>query len=157
MKRIFSFNGTTSLPALEYRMEKADEEEHQKAILDFLKAAGLIVQSDISGLSGQVISRDLLVSQEKYEECKPKLATLKEWMSSSRLSCLQSTAESNQRWPLLNAVRQLLKLHNFRMTPFRLSDGYASDGKKKLKRFFLVETIKAKEQVADVEETQHDD
>ena len=78
-------------------------------------------------------------------------------MSSSRLSCLQSAAESNQRWPLLNAVRQLLKLHNFRMTPFRLSDGYSSDGKKKLKRFFLVETIKAKEQVADVEEIQHDD
>lgn len=154
---MFSFNAITSLPELEYRMEKADEEEHQKAILDFLKAAGLIVQSDIRGLSGQVISRDLLVSQEKYEECKPKLATLKEWMSSSRLSCLQSTAESNQRWPLLNAVRQLLKLHNFRMTPFRLSDGYSSDGKKKLKRFFLVETIKAKEQVADVEETQHND
>ena len=87
---MFSFNAITSLPELEYRMEKADEEEHQKAILDFLKAAGLIVQSDISGLSGQVISRDLLVSQEKYEECKPKLATLKEWMSSSRLSCLQS-------------------------------------------------------------------
>lgn len=126
-------------------MEQDDNGHHQKAILDFLKAAGLLVQSDISGLAGQVIPRDLLLSQEKYDECKPKLASLKEWMSSSRLTCLQSTAESNQRWPLLNAVRQLLKLHNFRMTPFRLSDGYSNDGKKKLKRFFLVETIKATE------------
>jgi len=137
-------------------MEQTDNENHQKAILDFLKAAGLLVQSDISGLAGQIISRDLLVSQEKYDECKPKLATLKEWMSSSRLSCLQSTAELNQRWPLLNAVRQLLKLHNFRMTPFRLSDGYAADGKKKLKRFFLVETIKATEQSAEPDGEQAD-
>jgi hypothetical protein len=127
-------------------MEQSDNEHHQKAILEFLKAAGLLVQSDISGLAGQVIHRDLLVSQEKYDECKPKLVKLKEWMSSSRLSCLQSTAESSQRWPLLNAVRQLLKLHNFRMTPFRLSDGYSTDGKKKLKRFFLIETIKVADQ-----------
>ena len=135
-------------------MEQTDNEDHQKAILDFLKAAGLLVQSDINGLAGQIISRDLLVSQEKYEECKPKLETLKEWMSSSRLSCLQSTAESNQRWPLLNAVRQLLKLHNFRMTPFRLSDGYTPDGKKKLKRFFIVESIKAVEESTEPVETQ---
>lgn len=121
---------------------EGDHDVHQKAILDFMRAAGLLVQSDIAGLAGQVIPRDLLVSHEKYDECRPKLVTLKEWMSSSRLSCLQSTAEANQRWPLLNAVRQLLRLHHFKMTPFRLSDGYTKDGKKKLKRFFLVEQLK---------------
>lgn len=121
---------------------ESESNAHQQAILEFLRTAGLLVQSDISGLAGQVIPRETLVSHEKYVDCQAKLAVLKEWMSSSRLSCLQSTAEANQRWPLLNAVRQLLRLHNFKMTPFRLSDGYAKDGKKKLKRFFLVEPMK---------------
>ena len=63
-------------------------------------------------------------------------------MSSSRLSCLQSTAEDNQRWPLLNAVRQLLRIHFYKMTPFRLSDGYTKDGKKILRRFFRIEKMR---------------
>ena len=120
----------------------SEEEQHQAAILEFLRAAGLLVDADITGLAGQTIPRDLLINQDKYDECKHKLVALKGWMSSSRLSCLQSTAVINQRWPLLNAVRQLLRIHNFKMSPFRLSDGYTKDGKKRIRRFFLVEQMK---------------
>lgn len=119
-----------------------DDITQQKAILEFLKIAGLVVDTDIKVLSGQIISRELLISPEKYEECKIKLSALKTYMSSSRLSCLQSTAEDNQKWPLLNAVRQLLRLHNYKMTPFRMSDGYTKDGKKKVKRFFMIEKMR---------------
>ena len=112
------------------------------AVLSFLKTAGLTVDDTITSLSGQIIPRDVLVSVDKYEECRPKLAILKEWLSSSRLSCLQSTAEDNQKWPLLNAVRQLLRRQGFKMTPFRMSDGYTKDGKKKLRRFFIVESMR---------------
>lgn len=115
----------------------------QKAILDFLKAAGLLVTTDITSLEGQVIPRDLLISAEKYEECQPHLDVLRNCLSSSRLTCLQATAETSQRWPLLNAVRQLLKSNMFRMVPFRLSDGYTKQGKKILRRFFRIERIKS--------------
>lgn len=123
-------------------MTEIQQDYHQEAIFDFLKSAGLLLENDTNELVGQVIPRDLLVSQHKYEECLPKLILLKSWMSSSRLSCLQSTAKNSQRWPLLNAVRQILRLHNFKMTPFRLSDGYAKDGKKIIRRYFMIEPFK---------------
>lgn len=116
--------------------------KQQKAILDFLHSAGLLVETELNILHGQTIPRDLLVLPGKYEECLPKLKNICEFMSSSRLSCLQSTAEETQKWPLLNAVRQLLRSQNYKMTPFRLSDGYTKDGKKILRRFFRIEKMK---------------
>ena len=115
--------------------------KQQKAILDFLHSAGLLVETELNILQGQTIPRDLLVLPGKYEECLPKLKKVCEFMSSSRLSCLQSTAEEHQKWPLLNAVRQLLRSQNYKMTPFRLSDGYTKDGKKILRRFFRIEKM----------------
>ena len=116
--------------------------KQQKSILEFLHSAGLLVETELNVLCGQTIPRDLLILPGKYEECLPKLKAVCEHMSSSRLTCLQSTAEENQRWPLLNAVRQLLRSQNYKMTPFRLSDGYNKDGKKILRRFFRIEKMR---------------
>jgi hypothetical protein len=57
------------------------------------------------------------------------------------LTSLQSTAEENQKWPLLNLVRQILKSCNFSMTPKRISNGYTKDGKKIYKRMFKIEKL----------------
>lgn len=124
--------------------KQLEQNERQKLILDFLKSAGLVVDVSLTTLDGQVIPRDLLIHPEKYEECRPKLDKLRDHMSSSRLSCLQSTAEDNQRWPLLNAVRQLLKTSQYKMTPMRISDGYTKDGKKILRRYFRIEHYNVK-------------
>lgn len=130
--------------------------KQQKSILEFLHSAGLLVETELNVLCGQTIPRDLLILPGKYEECLPKLKAVCEHMSSSRLTCLQSTAEENQRWPLLNAVRQLLRSQNYKMTPFRLSDGYNKDGKKILRRFFRIEkmrTIKDQDKDQDKEQS----
>jgi len=120
----------------------SEEKSQQDAILGFLKHAGLVVIQDLDSLEGQVIPRDLLICDKKYEECKNDIASLKQFLSSSRLTSLQSTAELTQRWPLLNAVRQILKVHMFRMVPIRLSDGYTKEGKKIIRRLFKVEKMK---------------
>ena len=59
--------------------------------------------------------------------------------STSNMTALQQTATKNQKWPLLNLVRQVLKGLNYNLIPIRKSDGYDEDGKKKYKRFFVIE------------------
>jgi hypothetical protein len=66
---------------------------------------------------------------------------LKQIFASSSLTALQSTAEDNQRWPLLNLVRQILKSCNYKMTPKRVSAGYMKDGTKIYKRMFIVDKL----------------
>ena len=62
--------------------------------------------------------------------------------SSSFLTSLHKDAEKKQKWPLLNLVRQILKVNDYRMKPIRKSDGKTKLGKKKYIRFFLIEKLK---------------
>jgi hypothetical protein len=94
-------------------------------------------------LEGQLIPRETFLNLEKYNQVKEKIPELKNLFSSSSLTCLQQTAEKNQRWPLLNLVRQILHGHKIEMKPIRKSDGYTKEGVKKYKRFFLL--VKTKE------------
>ena len=63
---------------------------------------------------------------------------LKNVFSSSYMTCLQKPAGKEQKWPLLNLVRQILSVYNFDMEPIRKSDGYTPEGIKKYKRFFYI-------------------
>ena len=51
---------------------------------------------------------------------------------------LQRNADKNQKWPLLNLIRQILNAYNYEMEPIRKSDGYTLEGVKKYKRYFLI-------------------
>ena len=46
-----------------------------------------------------------------------------------------------QKWPLLNLVRQVLRSCHYKMTPKRVSAGYTKDGKKIFKRMFIIEKL----------------
>lgn len=108
-----------------------------KHVINFLKKCK--IQFDVENqLDGQLIPRDILLSKEVYNEVKEEIVEFKKKFSSSSLTSLQKTAESGQKWPLLNLVRQVLKTCNYQMKPIRRSDGYKKDGKKKYKRFFLI-------------------
>ena len=72
---------------------------------------------------------------------KKEINKFKKKFSSSRLTALQKTAKENQKWPLLNLIRQLLKASNIKMTPKRVSDGYDKTGKRNLKIFFILENM----------------
>ena len=88
-----------------------------------------------------IIYRDTLIDPEKYKVAREKIGELKKFFSSSFLTSLQENAQKKQKWPLLNLVRQLLKVNMYEMKPIRKSDGYTKDGKKKYIRFFLIQKV----------------
>ena len=102
-----------------------------------LKNVGIEFEN-LSDLNGLFIPRDLLLSDNKYDEIKKLIPELKKNYSSSLMTSLQKTAEQSQKWPLLNLVRQILNIYNYKMEPVRKADGYTLDGIKKYKRFFLI-------------------
>jgi hypothetical protein len=102
-----------------------------KKILD---TCGLIFSSDEI-----LIERDALLNDNLYETLKPDIEELKKKLSSTSLTSLHRDAEQKQKWPLLNLVRQILHVYKYKMVPIRKSDGYTVDGKKKYKRFFLIQ------------------
>ena len=93
-------------------------------------------------LNGLLIPRDILLSEEIYNNIKEDIEKIKIHFSSSSMTSLQQTAELSQKWPLLNLVRQILKAYNYRMVPIRKSCGYDRHKKKIFKRFFKIEQLK---------------
>jgi hypothetical protein len=85
-----------------------------------------------------LILRDMLIKNEIYDSLKNDILELKKTLSSSSLTSLQKDAEKNQKWPLLNLVRQILNVYGYKMIPVRKCDGYTLDGIKKFKRYFQV-------------------
>ena len=98
-------------------------------LLIILKKTNIIIE-DEKIISGMIIPREILLKREKYLELEEEINKIKKKFSSSRLTALQKTAKTNQKWPLLNLVRQLLKVSNIRMVPKRKSNGYDETGKK---------------------------
>ena len=113
-------------------------DEETKTIL---KLIGLEFNS-LNEIELQMISREILLSDEKYDEIKPFINNLKKNYSSSFMTSLQKNADKSQKWPLLNLTRQLLSVYGYKMEPKRLSDGYTLEGVKKYKRFFIITPTK---------------
>ena len=106
----------------------------------FLNECG-VVMNTYNDLNGMLIPREILLNIENYKKVKDEILVLKKLFNSSALTALQSTAEENQKWPLLNLVRQILKAIHYKMTPKRVSAGYTKDGKKIYRRMFIVEKL----------------
>ena len=110
-----------------------------KKLLDFLDLCK-IPCSDINQLSGLQIPRETLLNNDIYNTVKKEIPEFKKIFSSSYLTSLQSSAEKNQKWPLLNLVRQILKAYKFKLTPKRMANGYTKTGKL-YRRIFLVDKL----------------
>ena len=95
----------------------------------------------LSELDGHHIPREQLLCDTKYEELKTIIPKLKKNFSSSFMTSLHKNADKDQKWPLLNLVRQILTTYQFKMIPIRKSDGYTLEGIKKYKRFFEIKKI----------------
>jgi hypothetical protein len=102
-----------------------------------LKLIGIEI-NELNEINGLTISREQLLSDSKYEEVKQLLPELKKIYSSSFMTSLQKNAEKSQKWPLLNLLRQILNVYDYKMEPIRKSDGYTLEGVKKYKRYFLI-------------------
>jgi hypothetical protein len=84
----------------------------------------------------------MLALEQDYDEIANLVPQLKKKFSSSKMTSLHKNASNNQKWPLLNLLRQLLNVYGFNMKPLRKSDGYDENGVKKYERFFLIERRK---------------
>jgi hypothetical protein len=92
----------------------------------------------ISELDGIFFSREQLLSETKYDIVKQYIPELKKKFSSSFMTSLQKKAGTDQKWPLINLIRQILTVYNYHLEPIRKCDGYTPDGIKKYKRFFKI-------------------
>ena len=127
-------------------MESLDEsinikDTYNEEIKNFLKRCS-IYYNNIEELDGMLICRDILLLEQTYTSLQDYIPIIKKYFSSSSMTCLQENAHNNQKWPLLNLVRQILKANNFIMSPIRKAHGYDKDKKKLFKRYFKIEKIK---------------
>ena len=106
-------------------------------IKSIFKVVGLEI-NHFDELNGLTISRETLLSDNKYDEVKFFIPELKKNYSSSFMTSLQKNAEKSQKWPLLNLIRQILHVYGYKMEPIRKADGYTLEGVKKYKRYFLI-------------------
>ena len=120
--------------------------DNEKKIVEILKKCSMKIEN-INNLDGLLIERSVLLNNDAYKEIQKFIPELKEFFSSSSMTSLQSNAAINQKWPLINFIRQILKTINFKLTPIRKCDGYTKDNKKKYRRFFLIEKYKIIEKV----------
>ena len=102
-----------------------------------LVASGIIMNSE-DYPDEILILRDMLINNEIYKSIKNEIVLLRKTLSSSSLTSLQEGADKNQKWPLLNLVRQILSVYGYKLVPIRKCDGYTVDGVKKFKRYFQV-------------------
>jgi hypothetical protein len=115
--------------------------KHEELIYNFLHKCNFVFDK-IEQLDGMMIPREMLLCEKKYNDLSMNILELKKMFSSSMLTSLQTNAPKKQKWPLLNLVRQILKSNDYKMEPIRKSAGYAKDGKKIYKRFFLIRKFK---------------
>jgi hypothetical protein len=108
-------------------------------VVDLLQKSGFIF-TDLNHLHGVMILRDILLDPEIYKNVQENIMIIKTVFSSSHHTCLQSSALEKQKWPLLNLIRQILKLYNYVLEPKRVCDGYDENKKKKYKRYFVIKS-----------------
>jgi hypothetical protein len=117
-------------------------------IKSFLNKCKILI-NEFDDLNGFLLPREIFLDKDIYNSVKEDISILKQVFTSSALTSLQSNAEENQKWPLLNLVRQILRSCHFIMTPKRVSAGYTKDGKKIYKRMFIVSKLTQAEVSAD--------
>jgi hypothetical protein len=109
-------------------------------IIDFLKKCNIHVEK-YDDLDGMFVPRELFLDKTKFQSLSNDILELKKDIYSSGLTAFQKNAGKNQKWPLLNIVRQILKTLGYTMNPGRKSDGYTLEGKKKYTRHFVIKKL----------------
>ena len=122
-------------------------------VILILKKLGLSVLK-IDDLKGNIIYRDKLLNELIYNEIKEYIPQLKLTLKTTFFTSTQKNASLKQNWPLLNLVRQILKVYDLRLEPKRVADGYTKDGVKKYKRLFEIKEIDKKK---NIDEEEYDD
>ena len=119
--------------------DNIENNSKDKYFFDFLNKCNISCNS-LDNLDGILIERDILLGN-KYDLIKNDIPKLKEIIKSTFNTSVQKNAEQNQRWPLINLLRQLLKNYGYQLVPKRIANGYTKDGTKIYKRLFEIKKI----------------
>ena len=92
----------------------------------------------IDDIDQKFIPRETFLREELYMGVQEELVVIRGMLSSSGMTALHANAGEKQRWPLLNLVRQLLRLWHYAMKPVRRAAGDDKNGKKLYRRYFLI-------------------
>ena len=91
---------------------------------------------------------DISLSYESLREPKlidtlyQQIPKLKTFYKSSKLTCLHKNSTSNQKFPGVNMVRQILKCNNLKLKPMLICRGYNKvTGKKIIERYYQIQDI----------------
>jgi hypothetical protein len=105
--------------------------------IDFLAKVGIDCTLLVAGTELR-LDRDAFMHVSTYDAVAVMIPDLKKRYSSSSMTALQKNAKDNQKWPLLNLTRQVLKCCGYCMKPCRISAGRDIAGKKVYKRSFII-------------------
>jgi len=105
--------------------------------IDFLTKVGIDCEHLLSG-NEMRLDRSAFMHHDTYEVVAVMIPDLKKQYSSSSMTALQKNAKDNQKWPLLNLTRQILKSCGYCMKPCRVSAGRDESGKKVYRRSFVI-------------------
>jgi len=94
--------------------------------------------SDINNLEGKIIVRDILLTESVQDHYQKYQKDLKKCgYKSGKLTSLHKN--TNQKFPAINMLRQILKCHGFLLQPKIESIGYNKNtGQKLIKRYFTI-------------------
>ena len=121
-------------------------------VINLLNKSGIYVSS-FNSLDGFVFERDILLNDSKMENMQDEISKVKKIFSVSSIQSLQKNAKHRQKWPLLNLIRQVLKNINFKMIPFRKSNGYDKQKRKIFIRYFRIKKFSQLDESVETSET----
>ena len=123
-------------------MNNSDKNNYDKHlfIIHFLNLCGIQILS-INDLDNFIFERNLLLNLDTYQKIREIIPQSKKFFSSSYLNALHHNAQHNQKWPLINIVRQFLSSIGFKLVPIRKANGYSKDKQKLYKRFFKIQKL----------------
>lgn len=97
-----------------------------------------ITVNNLSELENIEIDRERLLNIETRNQFLSLVSDFKKKYSSSKLTALHKNSEAKQKNPQINLLRQVLKCNKLRLTPKVTSIGYQKNGKKLLKRSYII-------------------
>ena len=109
-------------------------------IKNYLNKIGIKYNQE-TDLDGYLLERNTLVYKDisKYNEEINEIR--KKFFKNAHLTSLKEKKSKDEKWPLLNLTRQILKMRGYKMQPIRKANGYSKDGTKLYKRLFKIQKM----------------
>lgn len=114
--------------------------ETNNFLLSFLNKCGLNIKS-LELIDNFELERDTLLNLNIYKNIQADIPELKKYLSSSMFTSVQKNANNQQKFPLINLVRQILKRMGYDLTPKRICNGYDENGKKNIKDYLVFKQL----------------